>query len=189
MFHDGWTAAVGAVDVVATLPLDEVFMGKKLWRVADGELCVDNTRTKIGVFVWDQRVRYERAGVEIIFGKIKRPWKYTCFVTGWLRHGARVCWDTSELFMVLQLTTHGGHVGVRVYIAKETFAKVSVQLCGVDAQVTRSFRRAGHSRSPVRRTWEQRHHHWAPLQSICVPTAVMVTLLISWVFLLSLIHI
>ncbi len=35
--HDGWAAPVGAFDVVALVPLVEVFKGKKLWRAADGE--------------------------------------------------------------------------------------------------------------------------------------------------------
>ena len=74
VFHDGGAAALDAADAVAPSPLDGVVKGRKLWRVADGELCVDDTPTKIGVFVWDQRVRYERADVEIIIGKVKRPW-------------------------------------------------------------------------------------------------------------------
>jgi hypothetical protein len=51
VFHDACTGAVEAVDVVAPMPLDEVFKAQKLRRVADGELLVDNTRTKIGASV------------------------------------------------------------------------------------------------------------------------------------------
>ena len=45
--HEGWATAVGGSDSLAPLPLDDVFKGKKLWRAADGELFVENTRTKI----------------------------------------------------------------------------------------------------------------------------------------------
>jgi len=57
VFHDAWTGAVVAVDVVAPMPLDEVFKAQKLWRVADGELFVDNIRTKIDASLWGQRAR------------------------------------------------------------------------------------------------------------------------------------
>ena len=89
VFHDACTGAVEAVDVVAPMPLDEVFKAQKLWRVADGELFVDNIRTKIDASVWGQWARYERADAEIIICEIKRPWKHTCFTTEWFRHCAR----------------------------------------------------------------------------------------------------
>ena len=89
VLRDGWAAAVGAFDVLAPLPLDEVFKGKKLWGVADGELFVEDFRTKILASLWGQWARYERAIVEIVVGEIKRPWKYNCVATGWFRHGAR----------------------------------------------------------------------------------------------------
>jgi hypothetical protein len=92
---------VDAFDVVEPMPLDEVFRGKKLWRVADGELFVEHARTKIVASLRGQWARYERAGVEIMVGEIQRPWKHSCFVTGWFRHGARV-----DLAMLAEARTH-----------------------------------------------------------------------------------
>ena len=89
VFHDGSAAAADAFDVVAPMPMDEVFKANKLWCVADGEQLVGNSRTKIGAYVWGQCACYERADVEIVVGEIKRPWKHSCFATVWFCHGAR----------------------------------------------------------------------------------------------------
>jgi len=51
-FHVGWAAAVDASEVVAPLPFNEVFKGKTLWGVADGELFVESTRAKIVASLW-----------------------------------------------------------------------------------------------------------------------------------------
>ena len=83
VFHDGSAAAADAFDVVAPMPMDEVFKANKLWCVADGEQLVGNSRTKIGAYVWGQCACYERADVEIVVGEIKRPWKHSCFATVW----------------------------------------------------------------------------------------------------------
>jgi len=109
VFHEGWAAAVDGSDTLAPLPLNDVFKGKKLWRAADGELFVENTRTKIVASLWDQWARYERADVEIMVGVLKLPCKHTCYITGWFRHGARVFWDAADIYKVLQLTTHSGN--------------------------------------------------------------------------------
>ena len=86
VFRDGIPATVDAFDDVARVPLGEVAKGKKLSRVAGNELFVENTWTEIVTSVWDQWARYERADVETTGGEVKRLWKATCFVTGWLRH-------------------------------------------------------------------------------------------------------
>ena len=90
-----------AFDVVEPMPLDEVFRGKKLWRVADGELFVEHARTKIVASLRGQWARYERVGVEIMVGEIKRPWKQSCFVAGWFCHDAR-----ADFAMLAQARTH-----------------------------------------------------------------------------------
>ena len=182
MFHEGWAAAVDGSDSLAPLPFDDVFKGKKLWRAADGELFVENTRTKIVASLWDQWARYERADVEIMVGVLKLPCKHTCYITGWLRHGTRVFWDAVDIFKVLQLTTHNGVVGRRVYSNKDMFTKLSVQLCGSSDHAAKSFRQSGRSRRP--REGEARFvDDWARLPQMSLSTALFVLCLSRWVSL------